>query len=52
MFFLYNDMIVPGSNSWNMVFGWAPGEVQDDKEGMEIIRKFCFNVASLIKKIK
>lgn len=52
MLFLYNDMIVPGSTSWNMVFGWAPGEVQDDKEGMEIIRKFGFNVATLIKKIK
>ena len=51
MFFLYNDMIVPGSNSWNMVFGWAPGEVQDDKEGMEVIRKFGYNVATLIKKI-
>jgi multimeric flavodoxin WrbA len=51
MFFLYNDMIVPGSNSWNMVFGWAPGEVQDDKEGMEVIRKFGFNVATLIKKL-
>ncbi|MGZ7134835.1 MAG: flavodoxin family protein, partial [Methanobacterium sp.] len=51
MFFLYNDMIVPGSNSWNMVFGWAPGEVHDDKEGMEVIRKFGLNIATLIKKI-
>lgn len=52
MFFLYNDMIVPGSSSWNMVFGWAPGEVQDDKEGMKVIKKFGVNVATLIKKIK
>lgn len=52
MFFLYNDMIVPGSSSWNMVFGWAPGEVQDDEEGMKVIRKFGINVATLIKKIK
>ncbi|AEG19226.1 flavodoxin family protein [Methanobacterium paludis] len=51
MFFFINDMIVPGSNSWNMVFGWAPGEVQDDKEGMKAIRKFGFNVATLIKKL-
>jgi len=49
MFFLYNDMIVPGSNSWNMVFGWEPGDVQDDEAGMETIRKFGFNVATLIK---
>jgi len=52
MFFLYNDMIVPGSNSWNMVFGWEPGDVQDDNAGMETIRKFGYNVASLIKKIR
>ena len=26
MFFLINDMIVPGSNYWNMVFGRQPGE--------------------------
>jgi hypothetical protein len=35
-----------------MVFGWAPGEVQKDTEGMETIRKFGYNVATLIKKIK
>ncbi len=52
MFFLYNDMIVPGSNSWNMIFGWEPGDVQNDKEGMETIRKFGFNVATLIKKLR
>lgn len=51
MFFLYNDMIVPGSNSWNMVFGWEPGDVQNDEEGMETIRKFGHNVATLIKKL-
>lgn len=51
MFFLYNDMIVPGSNSWNIVFGWEPGDVQDDKTGLETIRKFGFNVATLIKKL-
>lgn len=51
MFFLINDMIVPGSTYWNMVFGWAPGEAKDDDEGMETIRRFGYNVATLIKKI-
>ena len=51
MFFFINDMIVPGSTYWNMVFGWAPGEVQDDDEGMQTIRRFGYNVATLIKKI-
>lgn len=51
MFFFINDMIVPGSTYWNMVFGHAPGQVQDDEEGMRTIRKFGYNVAALIKKI-
>ncbi|OPY19693.1 MAG: Iron-sulfur flavoprotein [Methanobacterium sp. PtaU1.Bin097] len=51
MFFFINDMIVPGSTYWNMVFGHAPGEVQNDEEGMETIRRFGYNVATLIKKI-
>jgi len=51
MFFFISDMIVPGSTYWNMVFGHAPGEVQDDEEGMETIRRFGYNVATLIKKI-
>ena len=51
MFYFINDMIVPGSTYWNMVFGWQLGEVWDDDEGMETIRKFGENVAKLIKKI-
>lgn len=51
MFFFINDMIVPGSNYWNMVFGHKPGQVQDDEEGMQTVRKFGYNVATLIKKI-
>lgn len=51
MFYFINDMIVPGSNYWNMVFGRLPGEVWDDQEGMETIRKFAENVAKLIKKL-
>jgi multimeric flavodoxin WrbA len=48
MFFLINEMIVPGSNYWNMVFGFAPGEVWKDEEGMETVRVFSKNVAKLI----
>jgi multimeric flavodoxin WrbA len=51
MFFLTNDMIVPGSTYWNMVFGWHPGEVWQDKEGIETIRHFAASVANLIKKL-
>ncbi len=51
MFYFINDMIVPGSTYWNMVFGWAPGEVEDDAEGMETVERFGENVAELIKRI-
>ena len=51
MFFLINDMIVPGSTYWNMVFGRLPGEVWQDKEGMETVRHFATNVAKLVKKL-
>lgn len=51
MFFLINDMIVPGSTYWNMVFGRLPGEVWQDKEGIETIRHFASNVAGLVKKL-
>ena len=51
MFFLINDMIVPGSTYWNMVFGRLPGEIWQDKEGIETIRHFADNVAELVKKL-
>ena len=51
MFFLINDMIVPGSTYWNMVFGWLPGEVWQDEEGIDTIRHFAANVANLVKKL-
>jgi len=51
MFFLINDMIVPGSTYWNMVFGRLPGEVWQDKEGIETARHFASNVANLVKRL-
>ena len=51
MFFLINDMIVPGSTYWNMVFGRLPGEAWKDQEGVETIRHFASNVANLVKKL-
>ena len=51
MFFLISDMIVPGSTYWNMVIGRNPGEVWNDKEGIETIRHFAGNVADLVNKL-
>jgi len=52
MFYLINDMIVPGSTYWNMVFGEAPGEALADEEGMRIVRRAADNVAYLIRKLR
>jgi multimeric flavodoxin WrbA len=52
MFYLINDMIVPGSTYWNMVFGEAPGEALADEEGMRTVRRFADNVAYLIRKLR
>jgi multimeric flavodoxin WrbA len=51
MFFLINDMIVPGSHYWNMVFGREPGEAMNDEEGVRCVCHFAENVANLVKKL-
>ncbi|MEW6554891.1 MAG: flavodoxin family protein [Actinomycetota bacterium] len=51
MFYLINDMIVPGSYYWNMVFGRDAGEVWDDEEGILVVRRFAENVAWLVNTI-
>jgi len=51
MFFFINNMIVPGSTYWNMVFGREPGEIWKDVEGINTVRVFAENVARLIKRI-
>ena len=51
MFFFINEIIVPGSTYWNMVFGRNPGEALKDEEGVQTIRHFGENVAGLIKKL-
>jgi multimeric flavodoxin WrbA len=52
MFYLANDMIVPGSTYWNIVFGQVPGQALEDAEGMDTIRRFGENTAFLVQKIK
>jgi len=52
MFFLISDMIVPGSTYWNMVIGRNPGEVWNDKEGIETVRHFAENVAKLVVRLE
>jgi len=51
MFFSINEMIIIGSNYWNMVFAGAEGTANEDTEGIETIKLFGENVAKLINKI-
>ena len=49
MFFLINEMIVPGSNYWNIVFAHDPGDAMNDTEGIATVRLFAENVAELVR---
>lgn len=51
MFYLINDMIVPGSTYWNIVFGKNPGDALKDEEGIRTVKRFSENVAYLINKM-
>jgi multimeric flavodoxin WrbA len=49
-FFLLSQMIVPGSIYWNMGFGLAKGEVEQDEEGLKTMQVLGQNMAWLLKK--
>ena len=49
-FFLISQMIVPGSQYWNMAIGRDPGEVEGDEEGLQIMKTLGQNMAWLLKK--
>lgn len=50
-FFFINQMIVPGSNYWNMGFGLDKGDVEKDEEGLGTMKVLGKNMAWLLKKI-
>jgi len=51
-FFLISQMVVPGSSYWNLGFGLAPGEVEEDGEGLETMRVLGENMAWLLRRIR
>ena len=51
-FFTIAQMIIPGSSYWNMGIGFAPGDVESDEEGLQIMQTLGQNMAWLIKKIQ
>ena len=44
-------VIMPGTEAWNIAFGWEPGEVQQDRQGMKWGWDFGKSVASLLKRL-
>ena len=51
-FFTINQMIIPGSQYWNMGFGhMGKDEAASDDEGMQIMRTLGQNMAWLMKKV-
>ena len=50
-FFLFSQMIIPGSSYWNMGIGRDPGEVRGDEEGIQTMKTLGQNMAWLLKKL-
>jgi multimeric flavodoxin WrbA len=50
-FFLISQMIIPGSNYWNMGFGRDKGDVAKDEEALQTMNILGQNMAWLLKKI-
>ena len=48
-FFMMQDMFIVGSSYWPMAYGRMPGEVRQDKEGIETMRNLGRNMAYLLK---
>lgn len=51
-FFLIKEMIVPGSTYWNMSLSGAPGEFDEDEEGIRTMKTLGENMAWLLKKLE
>lgn len=52
MVFPINNMIMVGSNYWNIIFALEEGTADSDEEGIGTIKLFGENVAKLIQKIR
>ena len=51
-FFGISGMPIASSQYWNSVHGGAPGEAEEDKEGMQTMRTLARNMAFLMKAIQ
>lgn len=51
-YFTISGMPVVSSQYWNMVYGGAPGEALQDKEGLQTMRRLGRNMAFLMRSIQ
>ena len=51
-FFLIGEMIVVGSSYWNIGQGREPGQVQEDKEGVQTMQDLGRNMAWLLERMR
>jgi multimeric flavodoxin WrbA len=51
-FFLISEMIVPGSNYWNLALGLEKGAVDKDEEAIRTMKILGENMAWLLKKVR
>lgn len=50
-YFLISEMVVPGSNYWNVGHGGKPGDISQDEEAMQIMEILGENMAWLIQSL-
>ncbi|MGE5832213.1 MAG: flavodoxin family protein [Methanomicrobiales archaeon] len=50
-FFFIGEMVVPGSNYWNVGIGLDRGDVEKDEEGLRTMRVLGQNMAWVMKKL-
>lgn len=50
-FYFINEMMVPGSNYWNMGIGMEKGDVEKDAEGLKTMKVLGENMAWMMKKL-
>ncbi len=50
-YFTISGMPVASSQYWNSIHGGAPGEAEEDKEGLQTMRTLARNIAFLMKSI-
>ncbi len=51
-FLLYSEMLIPTSNYWNIVHGAKPGEILQDEEGIQILKRLALNMIWTLKLIE